>query len=492
MRDIFLANFFGPGCELDAFFAGFLLPDFIFNFLALGFISGGLLPIFSQNKKKSPQFAEKIFIDFLKIILILVIIFSILAFIFVPYIISFFLSTTTKNSANIDLIILCTRILLISPIFFALSNSLGMFLLAKKSFWSVAIAPILNNLGVIFGIVLFGKKFGILAATCGAAAGAILHFLVRFFDFLKNWQGKFLFKINFNPELKKIFLLGLPKTLALVFFQLTLFSITIFAVKSGEGVVSAFNFARNLGSFPVSLFGISVATAAFPFLSEFSAQKNSSVFLQNLQKFLRKSLFFALPAAIGIFLLSPSIIKIFFGHGNFSISDEILTTAILTGITISIPFESMSQIFLRSFDSQQKTFFSTIGKFIFFITCFFGFLVSSQNFGGKFFGIIFSIGIILENIFLIFSAQKNFSFSVFSFLKKNWRIFFSSFFMGIFLIFFNPKFSFFVDTNFINLFLSEILTLSVKIFLGTGIYFLIYFQSKKLEKLFTKIKSNKN
>ncbi|HYC79728.1 MAG TPA: lipid II flippase MurJ, partial [Candidatus Binatia bacterium] len=47
-RDAVFSNKFGTGPVMDAYFAAFRLPDFIFNLLILGTFSVAFIPVFSD------------------------------------------------------------------------------------------------------------------------------------------------------------------------------------------------------------------------------------------------------------------------------------------------------------------------------------------------------------------------------------------------------------------------------------------------------------
>ena len=47
-RDRIFASRFGAGNELDAYFAAFRIPDFIFNLLVIGALSAAFIPVFTR------------------------------------------------------------------------------------------------------------------------------------------------------------------------------------------------------------------------------------------------------------------------------------------------------------------------------------------------------------------------------------------------------------------------------------------------------------
>jgi len=428
VRDIVFAQAFGATGVSDVYFSAFRIPDFLFNFLALGFISGALFPIFSKNEKKDPEKATQIFGNFLTILSLLVGLFSIFAFLAAP-----FLTPLFYHGDRLSEVVQMTRILLLSPILFTLSNTLGMILLAKKRFFSMAVSPIFYNLGIIVGIVFFAQEWGIFSAAIGAIFGAFLHLATRLFDFPKaGVRIRAVFTLL--PETKRIFWLGLPRMMGLAAFQLVLIFFANLATQSGGGGLAAWEFARNIQSMPVSLFGIAFATAVLPFLTDFAQEKNPKKFVARLEKSFGQILFFTIPAAVGIFLIAPILISVLFERGAFDANATATTAMVLMFLSFTIPLESTTHLFARAFLSFENTLFPAMGKILFLVATAFSAKILIGYFGIAALGMAFSLGAFLEIIFLATVLHFRFvSFPLGNFAKTIGKIAFASAIMGMFL-----------------------------------------------------------
>lgn len=417
-RDILLTNHFGTSLKADAFFSAFVLPDFLFSFLAMGFISGGLLSVFHSSEQKNSFLAEDVFRSFLTLLSFFVAVVSALFFCITPFLLPFFFE---MEQDQVEQITHLTRILLLSPFLFCLSNTIGMILLARKHFLSMALSPVLYNIGIIGGILFFSESIGIYAAVWGAVFGALLHLGSRLIDF-RSLNLSLLPKISFSPELKSIFLLGIPKTLGLIFFQATLFVFAVFASKMPEGSLSAWNLARNIQSLPVSLFGVAFATAALPFLSGFFTEKKEEAFQRRLLKSASQILFFTLPATIGLVLVANIVVEALFERGSFDEHSRILVTSVLVGVAIATPFESLTHLFSRAFLAQKNTLFPALGKFLFFVVAVLVVRFDLKS-GAAIFGVAFTSGAIAECFFLMtLFLRKNPSLFLRDFLLRVLRI----------------------------------------------------------------------
>jgi putative peptidoglycan lipid II flippase len=121
------------------------------------------------------------------------------------------------------------------------------------------------------------------------------------------------------------------------------------------GGFAAYNFARNIQSFAVGLFGIAFSTAIFPFLTASLSENNKESFTSDIQKTIQRILFFTIPSMIGMMLLAPEIISLLLGGGQFDKESVNLTSGILFFFAISIPFESLTHILTRSFYALKNT-----------------------------------------------------------------------------------------------------------------------------------------
>ncbi|MFC1810084.1 murein biosynthesis integral membrane protein MurJ [Patescibacteria group bacterium] len=433
-RDRVLSTTFGATRFTDAYNASFLIPDLLFNLFIAGALSVAFVPIFTSYLKENEEVARKIANTIITFGTLLLGALGIIFYFLAPYIITTFFHHIEPQ--NHELIIGMTRILLLSPIIFAISNALGSILITQKHFLAYALSGFLYNLGIILGIILLNEQFGIYAAAIGAIIGSFFHFAIRLLNI-------FTVKYKYRPTLslrhkgvKKIFKLMIPKTVSLVAWQLMLWTYTFVAFSLAEGSVAAFNYARNLQSFPVSLFGIAFATAVFPFLSDHAHHKDTKNFSFDFQKTLEKILFFAIPAAVGMLIMNREIIEIILKGGAFDEAAVNLTSIVLFFFILSIPVESAVHIFARGFYAYKNTvtpmIFALIGYSI---------NIGFSIFAAKFIGvsaisIAFLIGTSIQLALLVlFFSKKLRGFNIRKFIVKFSKIGFAAGLMALAVIY---------------------------------------------------------
>lgn len=112
-------------------------------------------------------------------------------------------------------------------------------------------------------------------------------------------------------------------------------------------------YAQRLYQFPLGVFGIAVATAAFPTLSRHA--NNPGVFASTLRRGIRLSLYIGLPATIGLWLVRTPMIETLYGHGGFSADGIARASIVLAGYSVAIWAYSLNQLFTRAFYATGNT-----------------------------------------------------------------------------------------------------------------------------------------
>ena len=402
LRDRIFAGQFGAGEALDVYFAAFRIPDFIFNIIVLGGLSAGFIPIFTgliKDKKKAWVFTNNI----LNILMLLLVFLGILGVIFAPFLMQ--LIAPGFNSAQQQITTDLTRIMFLSPIFLGISGILGGVLQSFKRFLIYSLAPVVYNLGIIFGALYLVPFWGVHGLAWGVVIGALLHALV---------QAPAVFHLGFRYQLlidfsdyyvRKLFLMMIPRTMSLVAAQVNLLVITIIASTLASGSLAVFNFANNLQSFPMGIFGISFAIAAFPSLS--SQAHDYKNFIITFSKTFRKILFFIIPSTVLLLTLRAQIIRIILGTGKFDWEDTVMTIDTLGFFALSLFAQAAIPLFARMFFARHdsRTPF-LIGLFSVFINIFLSYYLA-QKMGVAGLALAFSIANIINFILLwIFLRKK--------------------------------------------------------------------------------------
>jgi putative peptidoglycan lipid II flippase len=356
VRDRFLASTFGAGDTLDVYYAAFRIPDLIYNFLILGALSAAFIPVFTglisyKKEKKAWDIANGV----MNLTITLVIILSFIFCIFAPYLMK--LITPGFSPEKMNQVVFFTRIMFLSPIFLGISGIFGGILTSFKRFLIYSLAPILYNLGIIFGVIFFVKFWGPIGLAWGVVLGAFLHMLVQY-PAAKNlgFRHKLTFrKYLFDKDILHIFKLMIPRMMGIAVSQANLLVITIFASTLIAGSLSIFSFAQNLQSVPLGIFGVSFSIAAFPTLSALFATNDNKKFAKTFSETFCQIMFFVIPLSIFILLLRAQIVRVTLGAGKFDWEDTILTYECLKYFALSLFAQSVIPLLTRSFYAMHNT-----------------------------------------------------------------------------------------------------------------------------------------
>ncbi len=355
IRDRILAAKFGAGDILDAYYAAFKIPDLIYNLLILGALSAAFIPVFAAlvSKENKKQEAWELVDAILSFGIIIVVIVSIIIFIgadFFVDLIAFGYSDDKK-----EMVVEMTRIMLVSPIILGVSGIFGGILNSFKKFFFYSLSPIFYNLGIIFGASVLSVYFGYIGLAFGVVIGAIMHLLVQLPEV---YRCGFRFKFNFNWKnkyFKRVVKLMIPRTLGIATTQVNLIVIVALSSTLESGSLAVFNFANNLQSVPLGLFGISFAIASFPVLARLWANDRIDEFVDKLTGTMKKIIFFVIPVSALIYALRAQIVRVILGAGEFNWEDTNLTFEVLGVFVISLWAQSLIPLLSRAFYAMHNT-----------------------------------------------------------------------------------------------------------------------------------------
>jgi len=370
IRDRILAGHFGAGTTLDIYYAAFRIPDLIFNLIVLGALSAGFIPIFTslikdwQGNKSGQSGANKeawrLSSNVLNFLILGLAALSVIGIIFAPILIKLITPGfgPEEQAKTVEL----TRIMFLSPVFLGLSGILGGILQSFKRFLIYSFAPIFYNLGIIIGVLYFTERWGINGLAWGVVLGAFMHFAVQL-PAVYSLGFRYLFQLSWHDiNTIKIGRMMVPRTMSLAISQINLVVITIIASSLPSGSLTAFNFANNLVSFPVGIFGISFAIAAFPALSERAHNKHKLT--ESFSSTIRQILFFIIPATVLMITLRAQIVRVVLGTGNFDWRSTFMTMDAFTFFAISLFAQATIPLVVRVFyarhDSRTPFYFGLV------------------------------------------------------------------------------------------------------------------------------------
>lgn len=354
VRDRLLASSFGAGTTLDIYYAAFKIPDLILVLGASVASISILVPYLTKKLEEGKSEGERFIDEIFTVFSIFIVTIGILVWIAAPYLTSIFFPGLSEGTSSEQLILL-TRILLLSPILLGVSNLFASIVQVHHRFLVYALAPVLYNLGIIFGVVFLYPYFGISGLGYGVVLGAALHAGIQIPAVIREgFLPRFRFRINWN-EIRRIVFISIPRAFTMSVTHIILIVLVGLASIMGEGAITVFNFSYNIQSVPLGIIGVSYSLAAFPELSRMFAHGDIDNFVGRIVEVTLYILTLALPAAILFMVLSGPIIEVLFGVGAFGREAVQATSGALTLFALSIPAQSMQLLLIRAYYAAGMT-----------------------------------------------------------------------------------------------------------------------------------------
>lgn len=350
LRDRVLAGEFGAGIELDMYYAAFRLPDLVFNLLVLGALSAGFIPVFTSylnKKEKSWELVTNVLWTLLIVLLLLLGLIYFLA----PWLVQ--IITPGFTSEQLAITTQLTRIMLLSPLLLGISSVFGGILQSYKQFFIYSLAPLFYNIGIIVGALYFAPLYGLTGLAWGVVFGAALHMTVQLPPVvLLGYRFRFALDLT-DKGLRRIIMVMGPRVMGLLVTQFNMFIVTILGSMLAVGSIAIFNFANNLQSFPLGVFGIAFAIAAFPTLSELA--NNHKKFADTILVTVKQILLLIIPSSVLLIVLRAQIVRVILGTGRFDWTDTVATLESLTFFAISLFAQALVVLFIRAFYALEDS-----------------------------------------------------------------------------------------------------------------------------------------
>ena len=356
-RDFFVAKYLGAGKLSDCFLVAFKIPNLFRSVFAEGAFNSAFVPIFSgvlyeKSKDKAKEFCKNLF-SFLFYILL---IFTLIAEIFMPFIIDVFAPGFIENPEKFELAVNLAHITFPFLLCIALTSFFGSILNTLGNFKPYALTPVILNLCMIFSLVFFANIFPTTAHTVswGVFASGIIQLVLLWWIANKYGFGLISFKPKFTPEIGMFFKKIMPGILGAGIYHLNVMIGSIFASQT-NGAVSWIYYADRLNQLPLGVIGVALATVLLPSLSKEIKQHNMNKTKGIFNNSMKFASLLVIPSAFGIIALSYPMIQIFFERGEFKASDTFATANILQILCFSLPALVYTKLFSNIFYARNDT-----------------------------------------------------------------------------------------------------------------------------------------
>lgn len=353
-QTVLIANVFGVGREWDTFVTANSVPELVFTLIAGGALAHAFIPIFSGYLAREDRTGGwKVTSHVINTVFMVTLAVSIVVFLIAPWLVANFVAPGFDEAGRAQTVELM-RILLVSTLIFSVSGISMGILQSHNSFLLPAIAPIMFDLGILFGAGFLLKPFGVHGIAYGAVLGAALHFAVQLPGLIRykaRWQAG----LGWNdPVLRRVIRLMLPRVAGLGLFSLNFLVMNNIASRLGEGSVSALSWGWRLMQIPETLIGTAMGTVIFPTLAALSELGDESGKREAMSGALRFILIATIPSAVALIFIGQPVIGLL-ERGAFDTSASALVYSTLRFFALGLVVHSALEVVARSFYADKDT-----------------------------------------------------------------------------------------------------------------------------------------
>lgn len=356
IRDVLVAQMFGVTAGYDAFLIAFKIPNFMRRLFAEGAFSQAFIPTLTQYKteqsfEETQQLVNRVFGALFAVLCLVTLLGCFFSSALVTLVAPGF--GGDRHDLASDLLKITFPYLL----FISLTAFSGGILNTYGRFSGPAFTPVLLNVSFIACAIFLTPYLDIPIFSLAWAV-----FLGGLAQWLFQWPGltrlRLWPKFEWNwrdPGVRHILYLMGPAILGASVVQINLFVDAIFASFLPVGSLAWLYYAERLIEFPLGMFGVALATVILPHLSERHTASGTESFRHSLDWALRWTVFGALPAAIGLYILAGPILTALFQYGAFTADDVQMTALSLSAMSIGLVAFIAIKILISAFYARHDT-----------------------------------------------------------------------------------------------------------------------------------------
>ena len=316
VRTMVISSQFGTSREYEAYVAANRISDTLFQVLAGGAVASAFIPVFAGYlARKNMDEGWRMASSLITIAFAIMTPVSLLLMLLAPQVME--LMTPGWDEPSQQLAANLARILMVSPLLFAISTLVTSILNSFSRFFLASLAPLAYNLSIIIGALFLGPRMGVYGLAIGAAAGALFHLLVQLPGLMRQ-------HMEFKPVLdlahagvREVGRLMIPRTLGLGVVQINFLVNVVLASQLVEGSLAYLDYAWMLTMLPLGVFAMAISTAVFPTMSEQGALDRLDEMKSTLTSALRLILYLTIPASVGLIVLGQPIVRLLLQRGDF-------------------------------------------------------------------------------------------------------------------------------------------------------------------------------
>ena len=361
IRQRVFSHYLGLYDEADVVTAAFRIPNLLQNLFGEGVLSASFIPVYVEllrdGKEEAAGKVAGAVLGLLSFVVALIVLIGVVA---TPLVVDTLVPGYSGHKRL--LIITIVRILFPATGLLVISAwCLGVLNSHKRFFVSYS-APVIWNAAIIVVTVWAALKHGpidglVIWIAWGAVLGSALQVLVQVPTVATLLKGFKLAVRTTTPEVRTVVSNFWPVLLGRGANQISAYVDGIIASLLSTGANAALGNAQLLYTLPVSLFGMSVAAAELPQMSEVggSDEERFRVLRGRLEDGYHRLAFFIIPCSVAFILLGQVLAGAVFQTGRFNAADSRYVWAILAGSAVGLLASTLSRLTSSTFYAMKDT-----------------------------------------------------------------------------------------------------------------------------------------
>ncbi len=365
-RQVVIGRQFGVSAALDAFNAANNLPDLLFALISGGALAIAFIPVLSQSLEDEGR--QALWALFSRVANIAFLITGGLALV-----IAFFADSLVRAELGVapgftpelqSLVADLMRLNLMATLLFSISGLVSAGLQANQHFLLPALAPILYDVGQIFGALVLAPEVGYQVAglslpaaglgvhglVYGVILGAALHLAIQVPGMLRfgfRWAPRLGLD---HPGVRRVARLMGPRILTIGAFQLIFVMQDNLASRLDVGSVTALAYGWLIMQVPETMVGTALGIAILPTLSEHFARGDDVAFQASVARAIRALLALTIPAAL---LLAVGVEPLIQGAFGFDLRGTQLVAWAARAYLVGLVGHSLLEVAARAWYARQ-------------------------------------------------------------------------------------------------------------------------------------------
>ncbi len=350
VRESVIANYLGTSPASDAFRAALRIPNLLQNLLGEGVLSASFIPVYARLRAEGrEQEAGHVAGAVAGLLVALTGVLSLVGVVLAEPLTR--VLVPGFHDSKFDLTVQLVRIIFPGIGFLVLSAWCLGVLNSHRKFFLSYVAPVVWNAAQIAALVAVGltttnTRTLAYAVSWGVLIGGILQFGIQIGPVRRLLGGVRLSLDTANASVRSVLARFGPVVMGRGVVQIMGYVDLVLASYLATGSVASLQYALVLYLLPISLFGMSVAAAELPELSEVEVHdpETRRRFRLRLEEGMARIAWYVAPTATLFIVVGDVIVRAVFQRGNFTSADTIVVWLTLAVFSLSLPATTSSRL----------------------------------------------------------------------------------------------------------------------------------------------------